>query len=140
LGGGEQPRKFYQTLCKGLYAYAEWSFRNGRKLSDGASEGDHKAAAKRQFEALGWRVSEEIAAEPPELPAAIAYVWAWFQEIIRGIQGSGFSYPVITWTELDSWSRLTRNIVSPHEARTLIVLGTMRANIMSEKPTDGGKG
>lgn len=77
----------------------------------------------------------------PQLPEPLRYLWTWFQEIIRGVQGNGYSYPVITWEALDCWARLTRQDVSPREAKTLIVLGTMHANIMSEKiKTDAGKG
>jgi hypothetical protein len=138
LGSGEQPRKFYQALCEKLYVYAEWHFRNGRKLGNGGTEGDHRKSAAAQFAKLGIKTKVEI--PPPEFPAAIGHVWHWFQEIIRGVQGNGYSYPVITWTELDCWARLTRRDISPREARTIIVLGTMHANIMSEKiKTDGGK-
>lgn len=50
------------------------------------------------------------------------------------------SYPVITWTELDAWASRTRQDPDPREARTIIILGTMHANIMSEKlKTDAGK-
>jgi hypothetical protein len=76
----------------------------------------------------------------PEFPIAICHIWHWFKEIIRGVQGNGYSYPVITWTELDCWARLTRQEISSREARTIIILGTMYANIMSEKiKTDAGK-
>ena len=82
-----------------------------------------------------------IVAETPEFPHAIGYVWTWFTEIIRGVQGNGYSYPHITWTELDCWARLTRQEISAREARTLITLGVMYANILSEKPkANGGKG
>jgi hypothetical protein len=134
LGSGEQPRKFYQALCEKLYAYAEWDFRNGRKLGDGATEGQHKTSAAKQMEALGWKTAaSEVLIPPPEFPHAIAHVWQWFHEVVRGVQGNGMSYPVITWTELDCWARLTQQEISPREAKTIIVLGTMHANIMSEK-------
>jgi hypothetical protein len=83
---------------------------------------------------------QDIVIPPPEFPHAIGYVWQWFAEVVRGIQGNGYSYPVITWTELDCWARLTRQEISPREARTIIILGTMHANIMSEKiKKDAGK-
>jgi hypothetical protein len=83
----------------------------------------------------------EIVAQPPEFPHAIGHVWEWFNEIIRGVQGNGYSYPLITWTELDCWARLTRQEIAPREAKTLIVLGVMHANILSEKPkTNGAQG
>jgi hypothetical protein len=86
------------------------------------------------------KTKQPIEIPSPEFPLAIGHVWHWFQEIVRGVQGNGYSYPVITWTELDCWARLTRQEVSPREARTIIALGTMHANIMSEKQkTDGGK-
>lgn len=79
-------------------------------------------------------------APEPEFPYEIAHVWHFFHEVVRGVQGNGFSYPVITWTELDCWARMTRQDIPPREARTIIALGVMHANIMSEKPkADGGK-
>ncbi|WP_440257037.1 phage tail assembly chaperone [Bradyrhizobium elkanii] len=87
------------------------------------------------------KVSDEIANRPPEFPHAISHVWIWFNEVIRGVQGNGYSYPVVTWNELYCWAQMTRQEISAREARTIIVLGTMHANIMSEKPkTNGGKG
>ncbi|WP_422110164.1 phage tail assembly chaperone [Bradyrhizobium elkanii] len=82
-----------------------------------------------------------VASDPePEFPHAIGHIWRWFQEVVRGVQGNGFSYPVITWTELDCWASRTHQEPTPLEAKTIIVLGVMHANIMSEKPTtDGGK-
>jgi hypothetical protein len=78
----------------------------------------------------------------PEFPVQLRYVWDWFCEIIPGIQGSGFSYPIISWSELDAWARLTGRELSSHEARTIVRLGEKRCAILSEalKSTDGGKG
>jgi hypothetical protein len=140
LGRGEQPRKFYQALCEKLYAFAEWHFRNHRKLGDGATEGDHRASAARQFAALGIKPKTEIVAKPPEFPKALEHVWNWFLEIIQGVASNGWSVPGVTWTELDCWARLTGQDIPARDARTIIRLGVMRANILSEKSkTDGGK-
>lgn len=89
---------------------------------------------------LGKKI-DHLTTPPPEFPHPIRYVWLWFQEIVRGVQGNGWSFPIITWSELESWSRLTQTELLPREARTIIALGTMQANIMSEKKrSDGGKG
>lgn len=88
---------------------------------------------------LGKKI-EQLSNHPPEFPQPIGYVWFWFQEIIRGIQGNGWSVPLITWSDLDSWSRLTATELMPREAKTIIALGVIRTNVMSEKKSkDGGK-
>ena len=106
-----------QALCEKLYRYAEWDFRNGRRLGDGASEGDHRKSAAAQFAKLGIKPKHDVVIPPPEFPHAIGHVWTWFTEVIRGVQGNGYSYPVITWTELDCWARLTRQEISPTDNR-----------------------
>jgi len=61
---------------------------------------------------------------------------------MAGVQSSGLCHPGISWGDLDAWARMTRQEIEPHEARTLVRLGVMRANILNaEKPKpDGGKG
>ncbi|MES5483572.1 hypothetical protein QMZ05_12510 [Bradyrhizobium sp. INPA03-11B] len=69
----------------------------------------------------------------------LRYLIDWFWEVMGGVPGNGYSYPVIPWTELESWSRQTRRDLLPKEARALSKLGVIYSNIMSEKPkTDGG--
>jgi hypothetical protein len=88
---------------------------------------------------LGIKPKAEFSIPSPEFPHAIGHVWRWFCEIRPGVQGNGVSYPVVTWTELDAWASRTRQDPDPREAKTIIILGTMHANIMSEKlkKTDG---
>jgi hypothetical protein len=79
---------------------------------------------------------------PPEFPEPLAYIWASFCEIIQGIQGNGWSHPVITWECLAAWSRLTENVLEPREAIAIIKLGSLRAGILNEalNKKNGGKG
>jgi hypothetical protein len=82
---------------------------------------------------------QEVLAPAPHFPEPIRYVWDWYQEVRGGVQGNGNTYPVVTWEALHCWSRLTRQEVSPREARTIIALSNMWAGIMGEKKPDGGK-
>lgn len=84
------------------------------------------------------KTKQPIEVHPPEFPEALRYLWTWFLELLGGLQGNGFSYPVIGWSDLDCWSRLTGQEVSPREARTIVKLGVMHANILSEKPKSNG--
>lgn len=126
-----------------LYAYAEWQFRRGRRLGDGSTEGDNKDSVVRQQSKFFGKKKEEARKTfegPPEFPEPLRYLWSWFQEISLGIASNGMSYPVITWRDLEAWSNLTGQELQPREARNIIGLGNLRANIMSEKPkTDAGK-
>jgi hypothetical protein len=75
---------------------------------------------------------------PPPFPEPLSYLWDWFKEIRPGVQGNGYSYPVITWTEFDCWANRMKQDPEPREARAIIILGTMHANILSEKVGNSG--
>jgi hypothetical protein len=74
----------------------------------------------------------------PEFPEPLAYLWDDFREIIGGLQGNGWSYPVITWECLEAWSRLTGRQIEPRECKVIVRLGALRASILNEslKPKD----
>jgi hypothetical protein len=39
----------------------------------------------------------------------------------------------VTWRDVADWMRLTGNVLEPWEARAIVTLGLVRANIVSEK-------
>lgn len=52
---------------------------------------------------------------------------------------SGFGPPAATWDNVWCWSALMRVLLEPWEARMLVRLSVLRANILSEKkPGHGG--
>jgi hypothetical protein len=57
-------------------------------------------------------------------------------DVLAG-QEAGFGPATVTWEGLAAWCALTGETPEPWEARTLVRLGVLRANILSEeKPGD----
>jgi len=71
-------------------------------------------------------------------PRGAELLWAWFNEIACGLDGNGFSAPVISWMQLDAWCRLRNVTLEPWEALALVQLGMLRASVLSEKQTTPG--
>lgn len=64
----------------------------------------------------------------------MAHVWNWFCEISAGASGGGGMGPVtVTWVDLRAWRELTGEAVEPWEAKLILRLSTMRANIEGEE-------
>lgn len=109
-------------------------FRHGRSLADGATEGEHRASAARQWEALGrTRAASAAVSEVPPFPAELAYLWTWLNELSAGLAITGMGPSVLTWEGLDAWRRLMRVRLDPWEVTCLINLSLLRASIQSEK-------
>lgn len=72
----------------------------------------------------------------PAFPEPLRYLWNWFKEIQGGVQGNGTTYPVITWEALHCWMRLTREELSPRDARMIVALSNIWVGIMAEKVKD----
>lgn len=81
---------------------------------------------------LGWKRRAELPSSP-ELPAELVYLWRDFKEICSGLQSNGIGQTLVTWEALAAWSALTQTRLDAWEARALISLGIVRANIMAEK-------
>lgn len=69
----------------------------------------------------------------PECPAPLQYLWSWFCELASGLSVNGMAPPVVTWEGLEAWARQMDIALEPREARTLVRLGQMRAEILSEE-------
>lgn len=119
-------------------AFAEHTFRLGRQMPDGATEGSHRSAAARQWAALGKTGAAAASAGPvaPPFPPPLEYLWGWFASISRGLAFAGWGYPTITWGDIDAWARLTAVRLAPWEAETLAALGQLRARILNEPRPD----
>lgn len=134
MAGGERTGKFYQSLVAELTVFAEHAFRHGRRLDDGATEGEHRSSAARQWSALGRRkLASAASPEPPPFPEGLGYLWTWFNEVCAGLAVTGMGPSVLTWEGLDAWRRLMQIRLDPWEASCLVNLGLLRASIQSEK-------
>lgn len=81
---------------------------------------------------FGIRPKGGVASDPaPRFPGLLRHVWDVYCEISAGIQGNGWSYPVITWESLKAWSAATGQRLEPREARVVIQLGARRAAILN---------
>jgi hypothetical protein len=122
-------------------AFGEHEFRGARKQADGATEAEHQASAARQWAMLGRHDEAKRVApdDSPECPAALAYLWSWFLEILFGLPSSGMAVPTITWEALRAWSDGCCIELEPWERRALVMLGNSRALILSETKDKTGK-
>jgi hypothetical protein len=102
-------------------------------VSDGATEGEHRQSAAAQFEKLGIKPKQPVVIVEPPFPRPLRYLWDWYLEIRRGIDGNGTTFPVITWQAIDCWARLTRQEIEPRDAKVIVTLGNIWAAIMAEK-------
>jgi hypothetical protein len=110
-------------------AYAERVFRAARRTRDGASEHDHAAARERILARMG-KPPAPPAKEEPECPESLTYLWLRFAEIAPGLAGTGWGPAVVTWRDLEAWRAVTGGVLAPWEARVLVRLGALRAEIL----------
>ncbi len=66
------------------------------------------------------------------MPSGAEYLWRWFVEIINGVTAS-FGPPSIAWSDLVAWCTFTGELLDPWEARLLIKLSVIRANVLTEE-------
>lgn len=134
VGVRPRNRKFYLELVERLCAFAEHDFRSQRKLSDGATERDHIASARAQFEALGIKPKAlvEAADKAPVCPPELSYLWDYFLEISLGLASNGMGPAVITWEGLKAWCELRVTPLTRWESLALVRLGQLRALVRSE--------
>ncbi len=105
-----------------------------RKTPDGATEGDHQASAARQWAMLGSKSGTALA-DDPEFPDLIFHVWKTFWEILAGAPLNGMAPAVISWADMCAWCEMTGDVLEPWEARLIVRLSALRAQIVSESMT-----
>jgi hypothetical protein len=66
------------------------------------------------------------------MPPGATYLWNWFWEILEGVPPNGMAVTAIGWRDLTSWRELTGETLQHWEARLLVRLGVLRADILSE--------
>jgi len=118
-------------------AFAEHEFRNARPMDDGATQGDHLASAARQLAMLPGHTKprpQTIVPDAPPFPDELDYLWQWWGDLFQGVAHNGMTQPTVTWEALRAW-QIACDIgpIEPWEARALVQLGMLRANIMAEK-------
>lgn len=75
----------------------------------------------------------------PPFPELLDYLWEWFNEILLGLEQNGMGPVTVSWQSLECWCSQMRVEIEPWEARALVWLGTIRANIQSEKSRAAAK-
>lgn len=104
-------------------AWAEHGWRNARQESDGATEGEHKASAARQWAALGRAKAAamvDVSVGPP-FPHLLGDLWKYFCEVSSGVAPSGMAPVVVTWEAISAWSSLMLVTLEPWEAQAMIL-------------------
>lgn len=61
-------------------------------------------------------------------------MWEWYCDISPGASGGGGMGPVtITWLDLGAWCERVHETLEPWEARLIVRLSVMQANIEGEE-------
>lgn len=68
---------------------------------------------------------------PPEVSEDVAHLPAWLLEL-GAIASGGLSVAPLTFCEIEAWSRLTDNALTPFEARALASMSRVYAHIASK--------
>ena len=132
-------REFYKGLVDDLIVYAEHAFTLARPTDDGATEGDHRASAARQFAKLRRPIKRDLIPDAPPFPDALEYLWRYFADILNGCGSNGWGPPEITWRDLQAWSEMTGNTIEPWECAALMRLSAVYVRINSAKKSTDKK-
>lgn len=63
----------------------------------------------------------------------LRYLFNYFQEIAMGLAANGFSIPSVSWETLHAWCELRTIKLEAWESLTLVQLGQIRANVLTDK-------
>jgi hypothetical protein len=87
---------------------------------------------------LGKKPKRVVAvATGPECPPALDYLWVLFCELLSGVPANGFTPPAPGWSDIAHWCALTGTELRPWEVRVIVMLGVLRAGILSEEKPKG---
>lgn len=129
-----QRCKFFAQAVEDLCAYAEPVFRAGRRVDDGATEGDHAASAAAQFAKLGLKSqAAKVTPDFPPFPWTLDYLWMLFMDFSIGLTSNGMAPVQASWRDIQDWCAAMLLDLEPWEKRTLIRLANLRAYIQSEE-------
>ena len=92
---------------------------------DGCTLREHLESLARQRARAGLPPPEGLA--DFVCPPAAEYVWQWYCEISRRRGGNGFSANPISYTDVESWARLTRTTPSGLDVEWIMDLDDARA-------------
>jgi hypothetical protein len=108
----------------------QYDARCRKKTKDGLTQQDHwEAAAKK-----GSRAAKE-ALEGPPFPRELDYLYGWLWEL-HGRSGASFGGLLpLSYTTIADWSRLTGQVIRPHEVAALIQLDAILC--VGEMPEEG---
>ena len=124
---------FIKRSAKHLFDYAEWNFRNSRRVSDGSTEGEHRKSAAAQFARLGIKPKQRHHRRCAAVSRAAALSLELVQRDSGGCAGQRHDLSGRHLGSVDCWTALMRQEIAPREAATIITLGNIWAAIMAEK-------
>jgi len=73
-----------------------------------------------------------LALQGPEFPELLEYVWTAFL-LLNSTRGQGFSGPIpISYQEIDSWQRMTHNVLLPWEVEVVKKIDTVYLRVVNK--------
>ena len=71
--------------------------------------------------------------EEPEVPEQVDHVWSWFWQLSEKRQ-RGFDSPnPISYSDVESWARLTNNYILPEEVEAIMALDSAYLTAINEE-------
>lgn len=76
---------------------------------------------------------EELA-NAPAIPESVAYLWAYFWELSRARSNNGFGPLALQYSDIEAWTRLTRQKLDPWELNAIVSLDALYLESLAKKP------
>lgn len=132
VGGVGKRRKFYQGLIDKLSASARSLHELEALQDDGASLRAHLESLYRQTGVC----PEQLNVDP--IPQELIYLWNWWAQLEKTRMPSMSGISSITYTEIDSWARLSNIKLTAFEVKCLIALDTVfvECNALAATPKE----
>jgi hypothetical protein len=102
-----------------LLEFAGHEFELDTPQGDGETLRAHLMAAAKQTR----KVPEQLMPKP--LPRALAHVWDYFMELNLARDNNGFKVKLLSYSEIKSWSELTRRQISAFEVGAIKALDVL---------------
>jgi hypothetical protein len=77
--------------------------------------------------------------DAPPLPENAAHLWAYFWELSRARSHNGFGYLALQFTDIEAWSRMTRQKLDPWELNAILRLDSLYLESLAKKPKPEGQ-
>ena len=80
---------------------------------------------------MGHEIPDDYKSLP--MPENYRHCWSWFGELSRTRSSNGFGQNPISYSEIDSWSRLTNIELTPLEVSAIMRLDSAYLTIQAEQ-------